>query len=72
MTTHIRLSATVLALGTALLGASVGMSIQARSDAHADITVMPCSAWANTQNPKVPAFTFTGACELPDGHLSTP
>ena len=32
-----------------------------------DITVMPCSAWTNTQNPVIPANTFTGACLAEDG-----
>lgn len=37
-----------------------------------DVTVMPCSAWADTATPTIPPFTFTGACALPDGTLSTP
>lgn len=35
-----------------------------------DITIMACSAWADTQYPVIPDYTFTGACLNDDGTYS--
>lgn len=34
-----------------------------------DWTVEPCSAWANTEFPKLPAYTYTDRCVAPDGSI---
>ena len=68
-----RTRTTVALAALALLaGAAIGAHAQGASDAHADITVLPCSAYATTSTPVTPAYTFIGACALPDGTLSTP
>lgn len=56
----------------AIVGATIGANRQAATDSHADITAISCSAYASTSHPKIPPYTFTGACVLPDGTLSTP
>jgi hypothetical protein len=61
--------------GTALAlvgGIAVGHGAGVHEERSADITVMSCSAWADTSNPVIPPHTFSGACSLPDGTLSTP
>jgi hypothetical protein len=62
----------ILCFWMLILGVIVGAYAQQYNDQHADITVLPCSAWADNQNPVIPPYTFTGACALPDGTLSVP
>jgi hypothetical protein len=62
----------VLMFWMLILGVIVGAYAQQFNDQRADITVLPCSAWANSATPDIPPFTFTGACAMPDGSLSVP
>lgn len=62
----------VFAIVAGIGGALVGARAQSAKDQGADITVMPCSAWASTSHPHIPPYTFDGACALPDGSLSLP
>lgn len=55
-----------------ILGIIIGAYAQQANDQRADITVLPCSAWADNARPEIPPFTFTGACSEPDGTLSVP
>ena len=59
-----------IAVGVTLIGGAV-LVHQATTPAP-DVTVMPCSAWADTQYPVIPANTFTDACLNDDGTFSTP
>lgn len=55
-----------------ILGVIIGSNLQSYNDTHADITVLPCALWGGNSDPVIPAYTFTGACVLPDGYLSVP
>jgi hypothetical protein len=61
-------------LATALVAALVGGYAvgQVIHTPQPDITVMPCSAWADDAHPTIPAYTATDACVTDDGYLSTP
>jgi hypothetical protein len=52
----------------AIVGGLVGSHLAHTADAHADITVEPCSFYAS--HAQAPAYTFTGACVASDGSLS--
>lgn len=59
------------ALGLAL-GLAFGHQMGVDESDSADITVLPCSAWADTSKPDIPPHTFAGACAAEDGTLSVP
>lgn len=60
------LAATILVLAIGYLS---GHAVAAQEASHADITVLPCSAYSSTGQVNAPAFTFTGACVQADGTL---
>lgn len=51
--------------------AVMGYAIGQHDASSADITVMPCSAWANDARPQIPANTLTDACVDEAGTLHT-
>ncbi len=68
-----KLGITLGAVALAVLGGGlIGHSLGTYEERNADITVMPCSAWADTQDPVIPPHTFAGACSTEDGTLSIP
>lgn len=56
----------------AALSFALGVTVTRNADYDTEIKVLPCSAWAGDDSPFIPPFTFTGACELPNGYLSVP
>lgn len=63
----------VLAIVLALTFTGYGVGYHAGTHAQqpADITVMPCTAWANGAHPTIPANTLTDACVDSTGTLHT-
>jgi hypothetical protein len=65
----------VLLLSVILFAAltfSTGWVAGATHERSIPTTIMPCSAWADTATPVIPAHTLTGACLEPGGYVSTP
>lgn len=62
-----------VALTVAALCASAltGYSIGTHTDDNTDVTVLPCSAWADDANPTIPPYTLPDACVDPSGTLHT-
>jgi hypothetical protein len=68
-----RIARTVpVALASLALALGGYSAYTAHTDARADITVLPCSAYEDGAHPVIPTHTFTGGCALEDGTLSTP
>jgi hypothetical protein len=49
--------------------ATAGGAIGHYQHQEPDITVMPCSAWADGAHPTIPEYTVQDACIMPDGRL---
>lgn len=62
--------ATIATLALVIIAACAVVIASPAPTTTPDITVLPCSAWAHTEYPTIPPYTFTGACSLPDGTLS--
>lgn len=63
---------TLAIVAAALTGYGIGSNApHSAAQAPADITVMPCSAWANDAHPVIPPHTLTDACVDTRGTLHT-
>lgn len=63
---------TLAIVAAALTGYGIGSTApQSAAQSSADITVMPCTAWANDARPNIPANTLTDACVDDAGTLHT-